>query len=161
MMHILQIGKYFWPTRGGIETVTTDLHREINKSPDFQIDTLVSRWPHSRIEAQELVPESFEKGQVFREPTLGILFSTPISPNIISRMVRLRRKYDFHLVHLPNPLAALAVFLSRPKGKVILFWHSDIINQKKTKFFFNKRSQVANMRWSNCCDNGNFRLNHS
>ena len=40
-------------------------------------------------------------------------------------------------MHLPNPLAALAVFLSRPKGKVILFWHSDIINQKKTKFFFN------------------------
>ena len=44
--------------------------------------------------------------------------------------------YDIIHMHLPNPMAHLAVLLCRPKAKLVLYWHSDIISQKIMKKFY-------------------------
>ncbi|MCF0168200.1 MAG: glycosyltransferase, partial [Bacteroidales bacterium] len=38
--------------------------------------------------------------------------------------------------HHPDPMAALALFLSGYKGKVVLHWHSDIIRQRFFLYFY-------------------------
>jgi rhamnosyl/mannosyltransferase len=43
---------------------------------------------------------------------------------------------DIIHIHLPFPLADLAVFLFRPKSKLVLRWHSDIVRQKWLAFFY-------------------------
>ena len=44
--------------------------------------------------------------------------------------------YDILHVHLPNPMAHLAIMLCQPKAKLVLHWHSDIINQKILELFY-------------------------
>jgi rhamnosyl/mannosyltransferase len=39
--------------------------------------------------------------------------------------------YDILHVHMPNPLAALAVWFARPDARVVLHWHSDVVHQQR------------------------------
>jgi len=45
-------------------------------------------------------------------------------------------RYDLMHVHLPNPMANLAVLLSGFKGRVVLHWHSDIVKQRRAIKFY-------------------------
>ena len=48
---------------------------------------------------------------------------------MVSWLKRHAREYDLIDIHHPDPMAGLALRLSRFKGKVILHWHSDIIGK--------------------------------
>jgi rhamnosyl/mannosyltransferase len=37
---------------------------------------------------------------------------------------------------MPDPLAALAVWLARPRGKVVLHWHSDVVRQRIARHLY-------------------------
>ncbi|RYE12518.1 MAG: glycosyltransferase, partial [Rickettsiales bacterium] len=53
----------------------------------------------------------------------------------------LRNRYNVIHVHVPNPLAVLAVLLFGCRSKLVVHWHSDILNQKylyKAFRFFEK-----------------------
>jgi hypothetical protein len=45
-------------------------------------------------------------------------------------------EYDIIHVHHPDPMAALALFCSGYKGRVVLHWHSDILKQKVLLKFY-------------------------
>ena len=45
-------------------------------------------------------------------------------------------KPDVIHIHLPNPLIATYLLFARPKCKITLHWHSDIIRQKRLKQFY-------------------------
>ncbi len=49
---------------------------------------------------------------------------------MITQLRRTAKAYDIIHVHHPDPMAALSLFLSGYKGKVVLHWHSDIEKQK-------------------------------
>ena len=51
-------------------------------------------------------------------------------------MIQHAREYDIIHIHHPDPMAALALWHSRYKGRVILHWHSDILRQKFFLFFY-------------------------
>lgn len=69
---------------------------------------------------------------VWRAGSLGVLFSTAISPAMIYRLKRIIDNYDIIHVHHPDPMANLALFLAKPKGRLIVHWHSDIVRQKRS-----------------------------
>ena len=103
-MRILHIGKFYPPYFGGIEKVNYDIVEGLNMN-GVQTDVLCSN--HFKVIA-----------------------STPLSCSLITTLRKIQDNYDIIHVHLPNPMANLAIFLTQPKAKIILHWHSDIIKQK-------------------------------
>lgn len=122
-MKILQIGK-FWPVLGGVEKVMFDLTQGLS-SRGIECDMLCasSDKKHQEIRLNE-------HGRVIALKTLLKANSTMISPAMISYLRRVASDYDIIHIHHPDPMAALALYLSGYKGKVILHWHSDILRQK-------------------------------
>ncbi|WP_454985460.1 glycosyltransferase [Capnocytophaga gingivalis] len=121
-MKILHIGKYYPPYFGGIEKVNYDIVEGLNMN-GVQTDVLCSN--HNKGNAFSEVPY-----KTYRTHTLKFIASTPLSYSIITTLKKIQDNYDIIHVHLPNPMANLAIFITRPKAKIILHWHSDIINQK-------------------------------
>lgn len=48
-----------------------------------------------------------------------------------------KKDYDIIHIHLPNPIASIALQYSGYKGKVVLHWHSYIVKQSKLKRLYN------------------------
>ena len=64
------------------------------------------------------------------------LFSTPISISIILFILKNYKRYDCIHIHTPKPINRINFKFLLIK-KLIISWHSDIINQKILKIFFN------------------------
>ena len=127
-MKVLHIGKYYPPFFGGIEKVNFDLVEGLNKR---SIHTDVLCFNHSK-------GQSIENGKykILRSKTLINVFSTPISISFFWKLRRIKKDYDIIHIHLPNPIASIALQYSGFKGKVVLHWHSDIVKQKKLKLLY-------------------------
>lgn len=126
MNRVLHLGKYFPPFLGGIEKVAVDLVDGINDD-NFSSDILCC--DHCLNRNTDHVVEH-KKYRLFRAKTYCVVASTPISLDYIILLKKIHSNYDIIHVHLPNPLANLALFLVRPKAKIILHWHSDIVKQQ-------------------------------
>jgi rhamnosyl/mannosyltransferase len=124
-MRVLQIGKFYPPVVGGIETVTYDLTQGLNAG-GVPTDVLCSH-----VATKLVIEESDSGNKVIRMPTFCTSASTPLSPGMPACFRRIMNDYDIIHVHLPNPMANLTLLLSGYDGKVLLHWHSDIIQQKK------------------------------
>ena len=122
-MKILNIGKYYPPSFGGIEKVNYDIVEGLNMN-GVQTDVLCSNHTKGNIFTNNIY-------KIYRTHTLKVVASTPLSYSLIKTLKKIQDNYDIIHVHLPNPMANLAIFLTRPKAKIILHWHSDIIKQKK------------------------------
>jgi len=124
-MRVLQLGKYFPPFDGGIETVSLQLCEGLAGS-GIRCDVLCFHPGRS--------PESTETAggyTVIRAATHGVLASTPLSVGFVRWLSRLAPAYDVLHVHCPNPMAALALRLVNPATPVVLHWHSDVVRQKR------------------------------
>jgi rhamnosyl/mannosyltransferase len=55
----------------------------------------------------------------------------PVSFDFIFKLWKLSRQHDILLFHNPFPLADLACLFSGYRGKIFVWWHSDIISQRK------------------------------
>lgn len=139
-IEVLQVNKLYYPWIGGVETHAQDLSEHLVHYDDISLRVLVcneavasrdERLSGVRVKKlANLVP-------LFRKKVL--LFSTPISltfPYWLRKM-----KADILHFHLPNPLAVLAYFLARPKGRLVVTWHSDIVKQKKLALLFRPLEQ--------------------
>lgn len=128
-MKILQLGK-FYPIRGGVEKVEYDLMKGL-WSLGIECDMLCA--------GKEGVVgdvEISEHGRVMVCPTVVEAEGTTISPSMITKLRRICKEYDVIHVHHPDPMAALALFLSGYKGRVVLHWHSDIVKQNLALVFY-------------------------
>jgi rhamnosyl/mannosyltransferase len=123
-MKVLQVSKFYPPVHGGIEQVAYDISEGVAKNNDQSIDVLCVD------PIGERKDDAKHRYKIYREKLFTQLFSTPLSFSLITRWRAIRSHYDIIHVHLPNPLAVLALFLFPPKGKIILHWHSDIVKQK-------------------------------
>lgn len=122
-MRVLHIYKdYYPPTCGGIEIA---IHRMIEATRDAceEIAVLIcSRKRKSEFAEVEGTP-------VFKAGEWGRFLSAPISPSFPYWLRQARA--DILHYHLPNPTASIAHLLARPKGKVVVHYHSDIVRQKR------------------------------
>lgn len=123
-MKILQISKFYAPVEGGIESVVRELVEGLNDA-DYPTDVLCANTT-SRTDVTHI-----QSGYtVTRASSLGKVLSTSLSPALIAHAQRLARHYDVIHVHLPDPMANLALAFARPTCKVVVHWHSDIVNQR-------------------------------
>lgn len=131
-MKILQIGKFFPPYfYGGIETVSCALHEELQKQRDIVADFL------------GFLPKSYKEDikvneHVYLCKTDIDKYSVQFSKSFFKRYKKIKNYYDIVIINLPHPVANMALWLAPPKKnvKIILYWHSDIVKQKKLLFFY-------------------------
>lgn len=128
-MKILQLGK-FYPILGGVEKVMYDLMIGLSER-GVQCDMLCGSY-YKKGEIRFLN----KKAKLIVAPTLIKLAATMISPSMIWQLRKIAHEYDIIHVHHPDPMAALALFCSGYKGRVVLHWHSDILKQKVLLKFY-------------------------
>lgn len=117
---VLQLGKFYPPHMGGIETHLQALCREIANFVDVKV--VVASDGHERVEhVQDQVP-------IVRVPTWLTFASTPLCPGMIAQ-IRASRADIVH-IHLPNPTAVLAYLASGHRGRLVVTYHSDTVRQK-------------------------------
>lgn len=122
-VRILQINKLYYPVTGGIERVVQQVAEGLKNQTDMKV--LVCR------EKGKKTVEIINGIKVYRAGSFGILFSMPLSPSFIIQLRRLSKDRDVLHFHMPFPLGDIAYILSGYKGKVVVWWHSDIVRQKK------------------------------
>ena len=125
-MKVLQVSKLYSPVIGGVEN---HLY-------------LLANGLKNRVETKVLVANTKLKTEIEREKnleiirvaSLGRLFSLPLAFSLPLWFKRMN--CDIIHFHLPFPLAVISYLLMRPKGKVVVTYHSDIIRQRLAKILY-------------------------
>jgi len=124
-MRVLQVGKFYPPDPGGVETATRQAVEQL-LARGAAVEVLCFAGPGPYADPD---PDAGAPCPVHRAPVWRTVSSQPLSPAYLAAFLRLAPRFDVLHIHLPNPLAALAAFLARPKAKVVLTWHSDVIGK--------------------------------
>ena len=129
-MKIIHLGKFFFPYRGGIETVLKDVVEGF-KGSKYKCDILCfNNLPTDKV-------ETFEGFKVFRLKPIANIFSTPIGGvRAILKFKSIISQYDLIHFHHPNPFFTLALFFTLKNQKVVTHWHSDVVKQKGLLILF-------------------------
>lgn len=128
-LKVLQLGK-FYPIKGGVEKVMYDLMVGLS-TEGMECDMLCAAC-HDKSFTEQLS----DKAKLMVVHTVKELASTMISPSMVIKLREIAWEYDIIHVHHPDPMAALALYCSGYKGKVVLHWHSDILKQKSLLKFY-------------------------
>ena len=128
-MRVLQIGKYFPPHAGGMETYLRDLMAALaNRGIDSS--ALVHRSGISFRAVHETHSASEGQYQVTRAPVWARLIFTPISPPfpcLLRKLIK-RDKPDILHLHMPNVSAFWALLLPSARRRPwVVQWHSDVL----------------------------------
>ena len=116
-LRILQMGKFFPPDRGGIETVTRNISEMLTPLA-IRADVLCLG-----LEAEgDLDVGSYSVRRI--RPQLVLGGNKALSTRYITDVRAASARYDVGLLHMPNPLAALAALIGWRKPLVLL-WHAD------------------------------------
>jgi rhamnosyl/mannosyltransferase len=129
-MRVLIVNKLYFPWIGGMEKTTQDIAEGLNKKENYQVQILVCQSKGRRKK------ETVNSVEVFRAGSFGILFGMPISFSFFPLFKELSEKIDILHIHHPFPLAIIAYLIFRPKAKLIVHYHSDILRPKIPCFFF-------------------------
>jgi len=119
-MKVLQVGKFYPPHMGGIETHVQVLSRELQKR--VNVEVLVASETKDEEEFWD------DRVKVTRVGTRLKLSGAPLCPGLSSKIRR--AKADLVHLHLPNPPAILSYLASGHRGQVIATYHSDIVRQQ-------------------------------
>jgi rhamnosyl/mannosyltransferase len=132
-LRVLQIGKYYPPHRGGIESHLETLCRGINDHVDLRV--IVSH------DEAKTIRQSVDGVDVVRVGTWFQVASAPISL-AMTHWIR-RTPADIVHIHLPNPIAVLSYLASGHRGKLVMTYHSDVVRQKVLGAAFHLFLQMA------------------
>lgn len=121
-IRILQITKCFYPHFGGMEKVVRDINVGLKEDVNMKVLTCQVKGKGNK----EIVDDI----EIFRTGSVGTYFSVPISFTFLFLLKRLSKDRDILHFHLPFPLAVMSYLLVRPKGKIVVWWHSDILKPK-------------------------------
>ena len=124
-MRVVQLGKYYYPFMGGIETHLEVLCRGLGARADVEAVVFNTEARTTR--------EVIDGVRVTRCAQLVRLASNSISLAMVSELSR--REYDILHLHVPNPLAAAAYLAARKPShhRLVITHHSDIVRQATTR----------------------------
>jgi rhamnosyl/mannosyltransferase len=120
---VLQVNKLYAPAIGGVETVVRNIAEGLHARVAMRV--LVCQ-PKGRA-----ATETVNGVSVTRAKSYGMLCSMPLSFDFLGKFRTLSKQADIVQFHEPFPLGNLALLLSGYKGKVVVWWHSDIVRQKR------------------------------
>ena len=130
-MKIVQIGKYYYPYKGGIENhlkILCDNLVEIGEN--VEVNVFNSGFFSKK--------DKIDNVEVYRSGKLFEMFSTPLSPAMIFKLIQ--TDGDIIHIHAPNPSAHMALyfaqFFKKKKAKLVITHHSDIVSQKIAYKFY-------------------------
>ncbi len=123
-MKVLQVSKFYPPVMGGIESVAWELTEGLNRA-GVTTDVLCSN--QTLHTDHERAPAGYE---IVRVASLGTVLSTSAAPAMLWHLARRARDCDIVHLHMPDPMAALALWATRPRARVVVHWHSDVIRQR-------------------------------
>ncbi len=130
-MRVLQLGKAYPPVNmGGVELVIKFFTEGLSDA-GIACDALGvnnSYRFHSDFNS--------DHSRVYREKLIVKRFSTLFSFHLIIRLHKIASSYSIIHIHHPDPMSALALYIVKPKCKIVLHWHSDIVKQKITYLIF-------------------------
>ena len=126
----VQIGKFFPPVKGGMETHLYDLCYSIKG--DVQVTVVAAN------NSLETVHENIDGIEVYRVSNLATINSQPICPSLPGIIKRLDA--DIIHLHLPNPLLLSMISRYLKKRVYVVTWHCDIIRQKYLKILFHNNT---------------------
>src|SRR5579864_2304518 len=109
-LRVLQVGKFYPPHMGGIETHLQALCGALKAEVDLRV--IVSN------DDRRSLDHTLDGVAIHRVATLLTAFSTPISPAMVAR-IRASRADVVH-IHLPNPTAVLAYLASSHRGRLVI-----------------------------------------
>lgn len=125
---VLQVNKLYAPHIGGVEKVVQDIAEGLKDKVDMRVLVCQTNGGTK--------VEHINDVEVTRSGSLGIYFSMPLSFSFFAHLRKLSRDRDILHFHMPFPLADAAFLLSGYKGKVVIWWHSDIVRQKSLMRFY-------------------------
>jgi glycosyltransferase involved in cell wall biosynthesis len=125
-LKVVQVGKYYPPDVGGIETHLQALCEGLKTSHDVQVFVAHDR----RRDQDEIV-----NGVAIHR--LGIQFKIAGAPVCPTMPWKIRRAgADIVHLHLPNPAGVLAILASGYRGPLLATWHSDVVRQRRLSKVF-------------------------
>ena len=122
-MRVLQVNKLYYPEVGGIEKTLQQVSEGLNRSVDLKV--LVCQKKGAKVQ------EEVNGVWVHRAGSLGVVASVPISFSFLWKLRQLSKNMDIVHFHMPFPLGDLGCLLSGYQGKVVAYWHSDVVKQKR------------------------------
>lgn len=120
-LRVIQVNKLYYPHTGGIENVVRQL--SLGLKDKVYLEVLVAN------EKLKTETEIIEDIKVTRVASLGRLQSAPLVPTFPFWLKK--KRADIWHFHSPFPTGELSYLIGRPKGKLVLTYHSDIIRQKR------------------------------
>ena len=125
-MRVLQIGKFYPPYAGGMESVLQDISEGL-VAFGHEVKILCSN--HGE-DARRSIVEEKAGVQVHRLATFGSLASQPLTPQFFFEIQKLQKNFDVLHFHAPNPLVELGTLIRGLKKPAVVTYHSDIVRQK-------------------------------
>lgn len=119
-LRVLQVGKFYPPHRGGMESHLQALCGQLRA--EVNVEVLVAGEGHRTVE------EVLDSVKVTRVGTLFDFAAAPVCPGLVRRIRESRA--DIVHVHWPHPTALLAYLASGHAGRLVLTYHSDVVRQK-------------------------------
>lgn len=116
-MKVLHLGKFYPPARGGMETILALICERT--SGEVQNRVLVANSSSGTVKERHGSVDVIRVGAVAR---IGAVSVCPTLPLALAR-----EEADLIVLHEPNPMALVAYFLSRPRGRLVVWYHSDVI----------------------------------
>lgn len=122
-MRVVQLGKYYYPYVGGIESHLFTLVNELKNRVDLDVIVSNTNW-HTQRDVHRGV-------SVTRCGALTHAASTAISPGMVLELSQ--RNYDVVHLHLPHPVGVASYLASRKptRHRLVVSYHSDVIRQQR------------------------------
>ncbi|HWZ46200.1 MAG TPA: glycosyltransferase [Candidatus Saccharimonadales bacterium] len=118
-MKILQVGKFYDPYCGGMETVVKNLCHELKDRVDLHL--LVANTSCRTVHEQREFP-------ITRVASYGTLRSSSITPSFAAWLRKLPG--DIVDLHMPNPVAEVSYLMMATDRPLVAHFHSDIVKQR-------------------------------
>ena len=125
-LRVLQVGKFYPPEEGGMETHLEGLCRHMRDRAHVEV-AVAAR-------SRKTVHEVIGGVSVTRAGTWATIRSAPLCPDL-RRLIHDSRADVVHLHH-PNPSAFLSYLASGHRGRLVVTYHSDVVQQRLLNIVF-------------------------
>jgi len=122
MANIVHFGKYYFPDAGGIESVTVSLAKGAARAGHVVSVVCFEKTPASNKEILDGV-------KIIRVPIAKLLASQPLGFKYFLQCISAASKADVVHLHAPNMLGALCTLFIPSRTRLLVHWHSDVLNK--------------------------------
>ena len=127
-LKILQVNKLYAPFTGGVEQVVQQIAEGLSDRVSMRV--LVCS------EDKKDSTDTIGGVKVHRSGSFFMLGNLPLSLKFLRDFKKVAKHYDVIHFHMPFPVGDLAALLSGYQGKIVVWWHSDVVRQKKMMLLY-------------------------